>query len=80
MKFVINSKENLVDYPIHVIHTYLDSFILYSNMNFVDDESQIVEVPKVMISMHEVLTAEGKEVNEEFLQLANPIEEIERIV
>ena len=30
--------------------------------------------------MHEVITVEGKEVSEECLQLANPIEEIERIV
>ena len=41
---------------------------------------EISEVPKVMSSMHEVITAEGKEVNEEFLQPVNPIEDIERIV
>jgi len=39
MKFMISSKENLVNHPIRVVHTDLDSFILFSDMDSVDDES-----------------------------------------
>ena len=39
MKFMINGKENLVNHLIHVFHIDLDSFILYSDMNSIDDES-----------------------------------------
>ena len=34
-KFMISSKEKPINHPIHVVHTDLDSFILYSDMNFV---------------------------------------------
>ena len=83
MKLMINSKEKSVNHPIHVVHTDIDSFILCSYINSVDDESQLVEiseVPKVMSSIHEAITTKGKEVGEECMQPTNPIEEIQRIV
>jgi len=83
MKFMISSKEKPVSHPIHVVHTDLDSFILFSDMNSIDDESQSVkisEVPNLMGSIHETITTEGKEVGEEYRQPTNPIEEIQRIV
>ena len=48
----------------------LDSFILFSDMNSVNDESQVVEfseVPRVISSMQRVITIEGKEKDEECL-------------
>lgn len=56
---MISSKEKPINHPIHVVHTDLDSFIMFSDMNFVDDESQLVEileVPKVMGNKHEIIT------------------------
>jgi len=68
MKFMIKSNEKPVNHPIHVVHTNLDSFILFSDMNY-DDESQLVEISEVsniMGSIHETIIAEGKEVGEEY--------------
>lgn len=42
MKFMISSKEKTINHLIHVVHTYLDSFILFIDMNLVDYESQLV--------------------------------------
>lgn len=71
MKFMIKSKEKPINHPIHVVHTDLDSFILYSDMISIDDESQIVEilgVSDVIMSMKKVMITKGKEMNEECLQ------------
>lgn len=83
MKFMISSKEKPINHPIHVVHIDLDSFILFSDMNSIDDESQLVEiseVPDVITSVQKVMIAEGKEMNEECLQPVNPIERIVEIV
>jgi len=47
MKFMISIKEKPNNHPIHVVHTDLEYFILYSRMNPVDDDSQLVEISKV---------------------------------
>ena len=63
MKFMISSKEKPLDHPIHAIHTHLDYLILYSDMNLVDDESQLVEISEVsdvISSVQNVFIAEGK--------------------
>jgi len=39
MEFMINNKEKSINHPIHDVHNNLDSFILYSDMNSVDDET-----------------------------------------
>lgn len=70
MKFMINSKEKPINHPINVVHTDLDSFILYSDIKSVDDESQFVDiskVPRVVSSMQIVIIDEGKEMDEECL-------------
>lgn len=67
MKFMISSKEKPINHPIHVVHIDLDSFILFTDINLVDDESQLVEiseVPKVMSSIHEAIMVEGRELGE----------------
>lgn len=83
MKFMINSKEKPVNHPIHAVHTDLDSFIMFSDMDSVDDESQLVEIseaPKLMGNIHETIRVENKEVGVECRQPANPIKEIQMIV
>lgn len=40
MKFMITSNKRSNNHPIHVVHTDLESFILYSDLNSVDDDSQ----------------------------------------
>ena len=47
MKFMISSKERPNNHPIHVVHIDLESFILYSDLNSIDDDSQIVHISKV---------------------------------
>ena len=47
MKFMISSKEKPINHPINDVHTDLDSFILYSDMNSVDDEIHLVEISEV---------------------------------
>lgn len=83
MKFMISSKDKPVNHSIHAVHTDLDSFIMFSDMDSVDEESQLVEiseVPNLMGNIHETITAESKEIGEESRQPTNPIEEIQRIV
>jgi len=83
MKFMISSKEKPTNHPIHVVHTNIDFFILYSEMNSVDDDSQleeISEVSDVISSMQKVMIIEGKEKNEEFLHPVNPLEMIVELV
>ena len=69
MKFMISSKETPINHPIHVVHTDLDSSILYSDMNSLDDDSHLVENSKVwdvISSVQKVVIAKGKEKNELF--------------
>lgn len=79
MKFIINSKERLNNQPIQAVHTDLKSLILYSDMNSVDDDSQIVqisEVSDVTSSVQKDLTTEKQKNDAESLQLENSFEEI----
>lgn len=74
---MVNSKEKLVNHPLHVVHTNLDSFIMFSDMDSIDYESQLVEiskVPKLMGSIHETITEKSKEIGEEYRQPANLID------
>lgn len=83
MKFMINSKEKPINHSIHDVHTNLDSFIMFSDMNSVDDESylvEILEVPRVIRNMKNVITTEGKDMDERCLQLENHLKEIAEIV
>lgn len=83
MKFMISSKEKPTDHSIHVVYTDLGSFILHSDMNLVDDNSQLVEileVSDVISSVQKVVIAEGKEKNEECLQLVSSLEKIDELV
>jgi len=60
MKYMITSKEKLVNHPINYVHTNLESFVLYSD-SFNDANSQVVEVediPKITENFKEVLKQE----------------------
>ena len=46
MKYMITSKEKLVNHSINYVHTDLESFVLYSN-SFNDVNSQVVEVEDI---------------------------------
>ena len=58
MKFMISSKERPNNHPMHVVHTDLESFILYNDMSLVDDDSHIVEILEVINSVHKDLIIE----------------------
>lgn len=60
MKYMITSKEKLVNHPINYVHTDLESFVLYS-YSFNDVNSQVVEVeniPEIIENFREVLRQE----------------------
>lgn len=79
MEFMISRKEKPNNHPIHTVHTDLESFILYSDMNPVDDDSQLLEISKVsdvISSVEEDLISEEKENNVECLQRENSPEKI----
>lgn len=48
MKFMITSKERPNNHPINVVHTNLESFILYSDSGLNDVDSQLVEIKDVL--------------------------------
>jgi len=48
MKYMITSKEKPVNHPINVVHTDLESFVLYSDSILNDVDIQIVEVYDVL--------------------------------
>ena len=61
MKYVITSKEKPINHPINVVHTYLESFVLYTNTRLNDVDIQLVEVddvPEISESFREVLNEE----------------------
>lgn len=47
MKYMITSKEKPVNHQIIVVHTYLESFVLYSDSGLNDEDVQSVEVDEV---------------------------------
>jgi len=47
MKYMITSKEKPLNHPINVVHTDLESFVLYSDSGLNDIDSQLVEVEDV---------------------------------
>jgi len=47
MKYMITRKEKPLNNPINYVHTYLESFVLYSDSGFNDVNSQLVEVEDV---------------------------------
>jgi hypothetical protein len=58
MKYMISSKEKPNNHPIHVVHTDLESFILYNDNSPVDIDSQLVEnveISEISGSVGEVL-------------------------
>lgn len=61
MKFMITSKEKPKNHPINVVHTDLESFILYNDSGLIDVDNQPVEikhVPNIFNTIRKVL--EGK--------------------
>ena len=65
MKYMITSKEKLVNHPINYVHIYLESFVLYSD-SFNDVNSQIVDVediPEIIESFREVLKQERQRID-----------------
>ena len=46
MKYMITSKEKLVNHPINYVHTDLESFVLYSD-SFNDVNIQLIEVEDI---------------------------------
>ena len=60
MKYMITSKEKLVNHPINYVHRDLESFVLYSD-SFIDVNSQLVEVedvPKITENIRAILDQE----------------------
>ena len=51
MKYMITNKESPNGHPINVVHTDLESFILYNDSRLNDVDCQLVEIDDV----HEVL-------------------------
>lgn len=47
MKYMITSKERPNNHPIHVVHTYLESFILFNDNGLNYDDIHLVEVEDV---------------------------------
>jgi len=47
MKFMITSKERPNNHPINVVHTDLESFILYNDSGLNNVDSQLVEIKDV---------------------------------
>lgn len=61
MKYMITSKEKLLNHPINVVHIDLESFVLYSDSGFNEVDSQIVEpedVPEIAENFKVVLDQE----------------------
>lgn len=58
MKFMITSKKRSNNHPINVVHTYLESFILYNDNGLNDVDIQLVEikyVPKISNCIRTIL-------------------------
>ena len=48
MKYMITNKERPNNHPINIVHTYLESFILYNDYGLNDVDCQLVEIEDVL--------------------------------
>ena len=48
MKYMITSKDKPVNHPINVVHTDLESFVLYSDGGLNDENVQLVQVDEIL--------------------------------
>ena len=58
IKYMITSKDKLVNHPINAVHTDLESFVLYSDGGLNDENVQLVqveEIPEISENFREVL-------------------------
>ena len=71
VKYMITSKEKPVSHPINVIHTDLESIVLYYNSGLNDVDIQLVEVddvPEIFECFREVLNQEKEKMAISFEQ------------
>ena len=63
MKYMITSKEKLVNHPVNYVHTDLESFVLFAdNFNEVDNQLvQVEDIPDISENFREVLRKESEE-------------------
>lgn len=67
IKYMITSKEKPNNHPIHIVHTDLESLILFNDSSLIDVDSQLVEdeeISEISCSVGDVFSAEKSEQKE----------------